>query len=182
MTDIENIIKQNKGHFDSEEPGDDHFDQFHRKMQLHNQNKKKTFWINVMKIAAIITIVMVTGLTTYQLREIKSSHFSFAQISPEYQEVEDYFVASIDKQLDIINQLTKSSDIKEQNTIKAELALMDKMYLQLEKELQINPKDERVIQAIIEHFQTKNNILNRIVQQLYLVNQQDLPLADILNS
>jgi len=181
MNDIDKTIRQNRSKFDSEEPQDDHFDQFRQKMQMHHQSKSKWQWQNLMKIAAMIAIVAIAGLTTYQLREIKSPHFSFGQLSPEYQEVENYFKASIDKQLDIISQLSKSTDIQEQNTIKEELASMDKLYKQLEKELQTNPKDERIIQAMIEHFQVKNNILTKIVQQLYLVNQQDIALTDIIN-
>ncbi|MCZ4695181.1 hypothetical protein DWB61_08470 [Ancylomarina euxinus] len=181
MNDIEKIIKQHQGRFDSEEPRDDHFDRFNQKMQLHHQAKARWQWKDLMKIAAMIAIVAIAGLTTYQLREIKSPHLGLGQLSPEYQEVENYFKASIDKQLDIISQLTKSTDIQEQNTIKEELADMDKLYKQLEDELKSNPKDERIIQAMIEHFQVKNNILNRIVQQLYLISQQDIPLADILS-
>ena len=180
MKNIENIIKQNRANFDSEEPRDDHFDRFRTKMQRHHQAKSKWQWKELMKIAAIIAIVAIAGLTTYQLREVQSPHFSFGQLSPEYQEVEDYFKASIEKQLDIISHLSKSTDIQEQNTIKEELESMDKLYNELEKELQANPKDERIIQAMIEHFQVKNNILNRIVQQLYLINQQNIPLADII--
>jgi len=185
MNDIDKIIRQNRSKFDSEEPQDDHFDQFRQKMQMHHQSKWQWQWQwqwqNLMKIAAMIAIVAIAGLTTYQLREIQSPHFSFSQLSPEYQEVENYFKASIDKQLDIISQLSKSTDIQEQNTIKEELASMDKLYSELEKELQTNPKDERIIQAMIEHFQVKNSILNRIVQQLYLVNQQDIALTDIIS-
>ncbi len=181
MNDIDKIIKQNRSKFDSEAPQDDHFDQFRQKMQMHHQSKWQWKWQNLMKIAAMIAIVAIAGLTTYQLREIQSPHFSFGQLSPEYQEVENYFKASIDKQLNIISQLSKSTDIQEQNTIKDELASMDKLYKQLEKELQANPKDERIIQAMIEHFQVKNNILNKIVQQLYLVSQQDIALNDIIS-
>ena len=177
MKNIADIIKQNRTNFDSEEPQNDHFDQFRQKMQLQHQVKSRWQWKELMKIAAMIAIVAIAGLTTYQLRDIQSPHFSFGQLSPEYQEVEDYFKASIDKQLDIISQLSISTDIQEQKTIKEELAGMDLLYNELEEELQANPKDERIIQAMIEHFQVKNNILNRIVQQLYLINQQSIPFA-----
>lgn len=180
MNNIENIIKQKRGDFNTEEPLNDHFDRFNKKLQLHHQKKTRWQWKNLMKIAAIVVFVVIAGLTSYQLRELKSPYYSFGQLSPEHQEVEDYFTTSINKQLEIVKQLTKSSNVQEQNTIKEELAGMDQLYKQLEKELQANPKDERVIQAMIEHFQAKNNILNRIVEQLYLVSEQNIPLADIL--
>lgn len=176
MKDIENIMKQNRMDFDNEEPRDDHFDRFRQKLQTHH-DKSRWNWKELMKIAAIVAVVMLAGFATHQLRDIKASHFSFSELSPEYQEVENYFKANIDKQLDMISQLTKSSDIQDRNMIKDELENMDKMYNQLEKELQTNPKDERIIQAMIEHFQVKNNILNRIVEQLCLIKQQNIPFA-----
>ncbi len=176
MKDIENIIKQNRMNFDGEEPQDDHLDRFRQKLQTHH-DKSRWQWKELMKIAAIVAVVMLAGFATHQLRDVKAPHFSFAQLSPEYQEVENYFKANIDKQLDVISQLTKSTDIQEQNTIKDELESMDQMYCQLEEELQANPKDERIIQAMIEHFQVKNNILNRIVEQLYLIKEQNIPFA-----
>lgn len=181
MKDIEKIIKQHRASFDNDEPQNDHFDQFREKLQLHHQRKSKWRWNNLMKVAATVAILMIAGLATYQLRDFKSQQISLGQVSPEYKEVENYFKTNINKQLDIIDQLTKSTNIQEQKRIKKDLAGMDQLYKQLEKELRANPKDERVIQAMVEHFQAKNNILNRIVRQLYLVNKQDIALADIIN-
>lgn len=180
MKDIENIIEQNRVNFDSEEPSEAHIDRFRQKLQVHHK-KSRWQWKELMKIAAIVAIVMAGSFASYQLRDIKTPHFSFGELSPEYQEVENYFKANIDKQLKVISQLASSSDSQEQNSIKEELESMDEMYSQLEEELQANPKDERIIQAMIEHFQVKNNILNRIVQQLYLIKQQDIPLVDMIN-
>ena len=180
MKDIEKIIKQNRVNLDNDEPHEDHFNRFRQKLQTHH-NKSKKQWKELMKIAAIVAVVMAASFASYQLQNIKTPQFSFSQLSPEYQEVENYFKANIDKQLDIISHLTKSSDIQEQNTIKEELESMDEMYHQLEEELQTNPKDERIIQAMIEYFRVKNNLLNRIVQQLSLIKQQDIPLADMIN-
>ncbi len=179
MSDIENIIKQKSLSFDTDEPCDEHLDLFKQKLQLHQLKKSKWEWKNLMQIAAIIAIVLLSGLASYQIREIKPTYFSLGQVSPEYNEVENYFNSSINKQLNIIKQLSESSDVQDQKIIKEELASMDKMYNQLKRELRVNPKDERIIQAMIEHFQVKNNILNRIVEQLYLIKQQNMPLASI---
>ncbi|MRT94073.1 hypothetical protein [Ancylomarina sp. 16SWW S1-10-2] len=170
MKDIENIIKQNRENFDSEEPNEDHINRFQQKLQTHH-DKSRWQWKELMKIAAIIAIVMTASFASYQFRDIRTPQFSFGELSPEYQEVENYFKINIDKQLSIISQLTKTTDNHDKSSINKELESMDEMYNQLEKELQTNPNDERIIQAIIEYFQVKNDILNRIVQQLYLIKQ-----------
>ena len=181
MNDIEKIINKHRAEFDSEEPQDNHFDQFSQKMQMHKSHKNSWQWKNLMKVAAIIAFVMISGITTYQIRKIQNDHFSLGQLSPEYQEVEQYFISNINHQMNTIKHLSTSNDIQEQEGLSEELATMDQLYNQLEKELMSNPKDERIIQAMIEHFQAKNNILNRIVEQLYQVSRQNSSFADIIS-
>jgi len=43
---------------------------------------------------------------------------------------------------------------------------MDSVYVQLQKELKANPGDERIINAMIEHYQTKLEVMAFIVNQL----------------
>ena len=181
MNDIEKIINKHRADFDSEEPQDNHFDQFRQKMQMHKSHKKNSQWKNLMRVAAIVVFVVISGITTYQIQKIQSDHYSLGQLSPEYQEVEQYFISSINDQLNTIKHLSTSGDIQDHNGFKEELTSMDLMYNQLEKELKINPKDERIIQAMIEHFQAKNNILNRIIEQLYQVNRQNSSISDIIS-
>jgi hypothetical protein len=43
---------------------------------------------------------------------------------------------------------------------------MDSVYVSLQKELKANPNDERIINAMIEHYQTKLEVMTYIVNQL----------------
>ncbi len=43
---------------------------------------------------------------------------------------------------------------------------MDSVYVSLQKELKANPNDERIINAMIEHYQTKLDVMTYIVSQL----------------
>jgi uncharacterized protein (DUF305 family) len=52
---------------------------------------------------------------------------------------------------------------------------MDAVYENLKRDLKNNPSDERVINAMIQHYQTKVDIMNQILTQLHQVkalNQQ----------
>jgi len=56
-----------------------------------------------------------------------------------------------------------------------ELKQMDIVYESLKRDLKNNPSDERIINAMIQHYQTKVDIMNRILTQLHQVkalNQQ----------
>ena len=52
-----------------------------------------------------------------------------------------------------------------------ELNEMDRLFHSLQEDFQANPKDERVINAMISHYQLKLEIMNQIIKQLEKVNQ-----------
>ena len=52
---------------------------------------------------------------------------------------------------------------------------MDSVYSQLQKDLKMNPGDERILQAMIEYYQTKLNALNTIINQLSQIQNHNKP-------
>jgi len=50
---------------------------------------------------------------------------------------------------------------------------MDSVYVQLQKELKANPDDERIINAMIEHYQTKVEVMTYILDQLKAVRNEN---------
>ena len=55
--------------------------------------------------------------------------------------------------------------------IKHELSEMDSLFLNLQQEYKANPNDERIINAMIEYYQTKLDIVNTIKTDLENVKQ-----------
>jgi hypothetical protein len=55
----------------------------------------------------------------------------------------------------------------------SEMKSMDSVYVQLQKELKTNPDDERIINAVIEHYQTKVEVMSYIVSQLKAIRNQN---------
>jgi hypothetical protein len=55
----------------------------------------------------------------------------------------------------------------------AEMSSMDSVYVQLQKELKANPDDERIINAMIEHYQTKVEVMSYIVSQLKAIRNEN---------
>jgi hypothetical protein len=51
---------------------------------------------------------------------------------------------------------------------------MDSVYVQLQKDLKANPNDERIINAMIEHYQTKLEVMTVIVNQLKSIRNENL--------
>jgi len=54
-----------------------------------------------------------------------------------------------------------------------ELKSMDSVYIQLQKDLKANPDDERIINAMIEHYQTKVDVMSFILEQLKAIRNEN---------
>jgi len=87
-------------------------------------------------------------------------------VSPEYGEVERYYVQQVNLMEDEIKALPIDDNGQEKEILLAELESMDDMYEELQKDLKANPDDERVINAMIEHYQKKVDVMTYILTQL----------------
>jgi hypothetical protein len=157
MKELENIIRDHKDEFE-EEPQEGHFENFLEKM---NHSKKRNLFERaptVLKVAVIITFVFFSGLIGYQIKNL---------------EVELFYTSNINSQLGMLKQLGSFDKEQHQSILSEELKEMDERYTQLKKELELYPDDERVIQAMIEYYQVKTNVLNRIIEQLYQIKKDN---------
>jgi hypothetical protein len=179
---IEEIILNNLKELNDFEPKDGHFERFQAK--LNNQNKKKTITFNlVWKVAAAVVFVLlaVNQANIYfspdkqnnNLSE-NDSEFSLASVSPEYKEVEFYYTNAISVGLNQWNSLMADGYIskEEQDLMDTELADFEVRFKNLQTDLAANPNDERVINAMLEYYQAKLDIINMIVNKLQEVKQQ----------
>lgn len=55
-----------------------------------------------------------------------------------------------------------------------ELEDFDRIQAQLQKELEANPEDERVINAMLEYYQAKLSIITLIIEKLKEAKQQKI--------
>ena len=62
--------------------------------------------------------------------------------------------------------------------LQKELIEMDEVYSQLKKDLKKNSNDQRVINAMIDHYQTKLNVMSYIVNQLKEVQSENSNIED----
>nr|WP_320119925.1 hypothetical protein [uncultured Marinifilum sp.] len=172
MKNLEQIFKDHKEEFNDYEPSKAHFENFLSKI---NQNKKKKtafMATNFFKVAVILSFVILSGVTGYHISNIQNNQISLGTISPEYQEVELFYTSNIDSQLKMIDRMGTFDNSIHQNILAEELKDMDEKYNQLKTELKLHPDDDRIIEAMIEYYQVKTNILNRIIEQLYQVRKQ----------
>ena len=178
---IEELITNNLDGLNEMEPADGHFERFEAKLKA--QQKKKTITLRlVWKVAAAVVFVLlaVNQAAIYFSPDGKgliptkgNSEVTLASISPEYREVEFYFTNSINVSLEQWNQLKNEGAIseEEQNLMDNELVEFDRLHQSLQKDLTANPNDERVINAMLEYYQSKLHVISMIVDKLQEVQR-----------
>ena len=177
---LEKIIRENKQELEEDAPLG-HFERFEAKL---DQAHKKPFKFNrkfVLQLAASLVFVLLLGnqLRMYFAADQASQEqetLTLSSVSDEYSEVEFYFTSAIDQGMNEWDKLIKDGYISEtdQRMMTNEIEEFDRIQEQLQKELQANPGDERVIQAMLEYYQAKLSVITLIIDKLKEVKNQKL--------
>jgi hypothetical protein len=176
MKNIEDIIRNNKDFFEEAEPSNGHLERFNRKLERRFQvhTIKRSIVPYLLKAAVVTLLITLSSLWTWDhfLRPANTK-MTLGQVSPQYKEVENYYVHQVNMmESEIVNVDLK--DGSEQKTmLLKEMRTMDSTYVSLQKELKANPNDERIINAMIEHYQTKLEVMTYIVNQLKTIRNDN---------
>lgn len=168
MKTIDEIIRNNRDFFEDQEPADGHFERFNRKLQMRSNKVtiKRSIVPYLLKAAVVTLLVTLSSLWTWD-HFIKSdrNRMALGDVSPQYKEVENYYI----HQVNLMESELVTVDLnnpEQKQALLTEMKSMDSVYVQLQKELKANPNDERIINAMIEHYQTKLEVMTYIVNQL----------------
>jgi hypothetical protein len=169
MNNIEEIIRKNSDLFEGKEPMDGHFDRFNWKLEkrLHSHATKRSIVPYLLRAAVVTVLVTLSSLWTWDhfLRN-NDKGMTLGQVSPQYKEVENYYVHQVNLMESEILNIDLKNNPEQKQMLVSEMKSMDSVYVQLQKELKVNPNDERIINAMIEHYQTKLEVMTYIVSQL----------------
>jgi len=170
MKDLEQIIRENRAALDSFEPGEQHLVHFSEKLSLFSH--RRISLADYLKIAAVVLLVSMFSFFVYsQLRSVITGpdKYSLSDISGEYREVEQYYTMMIKDRYNELEKINTGDPIQKNMMVK-ELTGMDRLFVNLQKDLKANPGDERIINAMIRHYQMKLEIMNQILMQLESIN------------
>jgi hypothetical protein len=175
MKNIEEIIRNNKDFFEEAEPSNGHFERFNRKLEVrfHANHKVKRSIVPYLLRAAVVTLlVTLSSLWTWDhFIRPERSRMTLSDVSPQYKEVESYYIHQVNLMETEIVDFDSNPDQKEM--LMKEMKTMDSTYVTLQKELKANPNDERIINAMIEHYQTKVEVMSYIVNQLKAIRNEN---------
>ncbi|MHC1733726.1 MAG: hypothetical protein AB9888_17055 [Bacteroidales bacterium] len=169
MNRLEDIIRSNRSEFDDREPSDGHFERFSFKLatRLHAGKAKRSILPYILKAAVVTLLVTLSSLWTFDhfVRPNLKKTMSLSEVSPEYREVESYYVQQVNFMENEFTALDLTNP-EQKEVLMNEMASMDSVYTELKKELKANPNDQRIIDAMIKHYQTKIEVMSYILEQL----------------
>jgi len=161
---LEDIIRNNAGVFDSEEPSAAHFEKFLKKLDDSHRNVKKERLIKILthvaSVAAVILLVISIVLLQQQSKEDTLSQ----KLPAEVTEIENYFQYQIDINLKTLNSSLENCPVQKQNMLSC-FKELDKSFRTIQNDLKENPGNEQVLNALINHYQTKLEIMEQINRQ-----------------
>ena len=171
MKDLKTYISNNKNQFETE-PEEGHFERFKDLLDQQTKVRKISILPALLKVAAIVVLVVLSSLWTYDkiFNNQRESGLSLGDISPEYYEVEEFFVQEVSFKFNQIQNSEALSDSTQKVMVMRELSEMDSIYNTMKKDLQTSPNDERVINAMIEHYQVKLEVMTNLLEQLKEIN------------
>jgi hypothetical protein len=176
MKNIEDIIRQNKDFFDGAEPPQGHFERFSVKLEARCASHviKRSIVPYLLKAAVVTLLVTLSSLWTWD-HFIKPGRdrMTLGDVSPQYKEVENYYVHQVNLMESELVNIDIKNNPEQKQMLLTEMKGMDSVYVQLQKELKANPNDERIINAMIEHYQTKLEVMTYIVSQLKSIRNEN---------
>jgi hypothetical protein len=169
MKNIEELISSNRDFFEDGEPSKGHFERFQMKLEKRFQTGgiKRSIVPYLLKAAVVTLLITLSSLWTWDhfIRHDRG-RMALGDVSPQYKEVENYYIHQVNLVESEITTIDISGNTEQREMLKKEMGSMDSVYIQLQKELKANPDDERIINAMIEHYQTKLEVMSFIVNQL----------------
>lgn len=177
MKTIEEIVRNSRDFFEAGEPSEGHFERFSRKLEIRFGTVtpvKRSIVPYLLKAAVVTLLVTLSSLWTWDnFIRPDSRRMALGDVSSEYREVENYYIHQVNLMENEIGNIEFMNDQEHRDAMMTELKGMDSVYVQLQKELKANPGDERIINAMIEHYQTKLEVMTVIINQLKAIRNEN---------
>ncbi len=162
---LENRIKELANQFDIAEPSIGHFDRFEAKLSQKEDRKVIQWNPNTWKwltVAASVLLLVGFWFGNYSAK----AGMELADISPEMEETQTFFMASIQKEVEKINLQRNENNAEIIDDAFAQLKTLESKYDELTIELEDTSEDKRIIYAMIANFQQRIEVLEHLLEQL----------------
>ena len=171
MSDLFKYFQENKDDFDNELPSEVHFQKF-EEMLGERKPVRKLQLRTVLKVAAITVLFVLSSLWVYDnvLSLNANSGMALKDVSPEYKEVEFFYTSMVKEKYRELENNKLFNNAGHKLMVENEITELDSLYTALKIELKANPNDKRIVDAMINHYQLKIDLINQIIESLNRIN------------
>jgi hypothetical protein len=164
---MEVFFKNKRQEFDTAEPDVGHFERFQARLnKVDDAPEKKggTPWY-ILAVAASVLLVFGYWMGNYN-QNGSSQGIELADVSPQMEETENFYLATIQKEVNEIKSKRTTANQKIIDDAFTQLELLETNYRKLTLELKESNADKRVIYAMITNFQSRLQVLQNLMDQL----------------
>jgi hypothetical protein len=154
--------------FDLEEPNFGHLERFQQRLNNQDIKKKKIISFKWMSIAASIILMVGFWLGSNHTEQ----QLLLADVSPQMQEAESFFVSTIKQELKEIEKVRNPKTERVIEDALNQLEVLEDKYKDLVNALNKSNDDRRVVYAMISNYQSRIEVLQGV---LALINQINNP-------
>ncbi len=168
LDNLEQFIQDNRADFDDAVPSLKAWAEIDK--AIGNQQAKVFSIRRVLSIAASVVILLVAGAVVgiFMTQNDGNIDEQLSEIAPEFVEAEKYYQQQFNRKY---QQLTSYSH---DQSVDEDLQQLDKIMQELKEELLVAPKgkEQELVESLIESYQTKLSILERVLNRIQSTEPQ----------
>lgn len=168
MKELETYIREQRALLDAEHPREGHEKRFLQKLNRRPARSLKLR--HALQLAASVAILVTSGLVIVKLNK-SGDERARQEIPAAVMEAEMYYASQVDSRVERIREFN-FANAEEKAILLDELDDLDSYHQQLLSDLSANPTDERVMNALIRHYQIKLEIMDQIIMQLNQIKSE----------
>lgn len=171
MTDFEKYIKEQRMQLDSDQPRQGHEERFLQKLdRLPEAPVRRIRFRHALQVAASLAIILTS--TVLLIRQSGGEdQMASRNIPSAVLEADNYYASQVEVKYDQISEFDFENE-EEKTLLLNELKDLESYHQQLMDDLEANPEDNRVINALIRHYQMKMEVMDQIIIQLNQVKSE----------
>ncbi|NND88369.1 MAG: hypothetical protein HKM28_03880 [Flavobacteriaceae bacterium] len=159
---LEQFIRERRAAFDDKEPPRMAWDKIQQKLNKDNKVPRRISLWHFTRIAATVAILVGIGMVIGRYSAPATETAYVEENFPEFVEAQNYFQMEVDERLARLASYSYDAGLQD------DMVQLDQFMEELKAELQVAPKgsEDKIIQAMISNYQTKLDILERVLKSV----------------
>ena len=160
---LEKFIIENRESFDDAQPSLKVWSGIDKRLN-ERKARRITLWKGLRVAAAVIALLFIGGVAGHYLGSTANSEpvANLEEMAPEYAEMARYYEQEIDQ------RIQRLASYQQGETVLEDFEQMDQAMEELKRDLMNAPKgqEEQIIESLILTYQTKVQILERVLERI----------------